>query len=637
MGLFGGGGWGGSAAEAESNYSSSLGGSAGDFEGVSFGGGDDRNGGDGDSQPSAPTEMRYDPNTGNFYNFNIDRSLDSYIDEQGRRIYDPELTERNIVSARVDDLVQLNLQSERLPYLIGDELKSREYYENLKLEELQDFNSALDAAADPKYEGLGVAITPDRQVLVEHPDPVVRGLTTAGAMFASAIPGSLLAGIAGTVLYDVLGMPVDPASVAVTTSAAKAAGTGSLFMTPTFQAFAYLDPRTNETVTEQRLNIGGEMIDQRWTSESEFAAMREEAERLQEAYGSGDVVGDATAFAEAKTGTRKPSWRDYANTGFDFEKEVFNAFTGGFLPQMPDYIQDGAALTIALSSGQDPLTALINVYGEDVDDALGLSEMAGSAIDEIFPEQTAQFLRQNSDLVRLGADIVVTGKDPSEAIRERYGDKILDYMGADTPNLRAAGNAGLNVLVNVDKGMDVDEAVGKGVIDYFKQGGKVETLLEAPDTFSTLFEGVPSLDIDLSAFNVNLPNVNIPWKETWDLAGRNANELLQVFDVGDLLDFGFEIDEFNWDAIDTSGMSFSDFTDRGYNLTDLDSIGVELGDLDIDIPELEFELQLAQLSERIPGTKTTSRGEVVQPLTSEFDFLEDDDLSFSRQVLQRTV
>ena len=636
-GMFGGAGFGGSMAEAEANQSSSLGGSAGDFEGVSFGG-NDGNGGDGGSQPSAPTEMRYDPNTGNFYNFNIDRSLDSYIDEQGRRIYDPELTERNRVSSMVDDIVQLNLQDVRLPYLIDDKLKSREFYEQMKVDELQTFSNALDAASRPEYAGLGITITPDQQVLVEHPDPTVRGLTSMGAMIGSAIPGSLAAGIVGTVAYDWLGLPVRPAEVVIGTTAAKAAGTGSLFGKPTFQAQAFLDPLTGETITEQKLNLGGQTIDTRYTSEAEFAAMREQEARYKELYESGAEIGDTTGLVEAKTGKRKPSWRDYANTGFDLEKEVFNAFTGGFLPEMPKYVQDAAALTFAVSGGQDPLTALITVYGEDVDDALGLSELAGTALDEIFPAQTAQFLRENSDLAKLGADIVVHGKDPSEAIRERYGDKILDYMGADSTNLQAAGNAGLNVLVNLDKGMDRQEAIGLGVIDFFKQGGTVELAKED----GNFLKGVLS-DFNLDLPDVNLPDLNVDWKGTWDSINsslpegdfRFANELIPDFGIDGLFDRGFVLEDFDWESIDTSGFSLKDFNDAGYNLADSQSVGVDLPDLDIDIPRLDFELQIAKLEEQIPGTRVTKDDELIQTLEPDLDFLgEDDETPFSRQFLE---
>ena len=590
-----------------------------------------------DRDNGEPEAVRYDPVTGNYYNFNIDYTQDYTIDEQGRRVYDPELTERNRVSSMVDDIVQLNLQDVRLPYLIDDELKSREFYEQMKIDELQTFSDALDASARPEYEGLGITITPDKQVLVEHPDPMVRGLTKGGAMFASAIPGSLLAGLGGMVAYDWLGLPVRPAEVVIGTTALKAAGTGSLFGKPTFQAQAFLDPLTGETITEQTLNIGGQTVDTRYTSESEFAAMRAEEERLNEMYGSGEVVGDPTGLAEAKTGTRKPSWRDYANTGFDFEKEIFNAFTGGVLPEMPKYIQDGAALTIAISSGQDPLTALIGVYGDDVDDALGLSEMASSALDDLFPAQTAQFLKDNHDLAKLGADIVVYGKDPSEAIRERYGDKLLEYMGADTKNLQAAGNAGLNVLVNLDKGMDTQEAIGIGVVDYFKQGGTVELAKQG----GNFLKGVLS-DFDLEIPDLNLPDLGINWKETWDNINaklpegdfRFANELIPDFGIDGLFDQGFTLEDFNWEAIDTSGMNLGDFNARGYDLADLQDMGVDLPDLNIDIPRLDFELQWAKMTETYPGEKITPEGEMIASLEPDLDFLGDDETPFSRQLLE---
>lgn len=595
-----------------------------------------------EGQDSDPSEDRRESATepGKTYNFNINREADFSVDDQGRRVYETlDQTQMDLyeASGQFDKLDQL-FKSGQVGYLKDDgTIVSEDYEREEKMNLISSQFDALDAIeADPEYEGRKSLLTSDGQVLVEHPSDFYSNLVSGGALLASAIPGAVLAPLAMDFLYTPAVnaglVPLTAQTAGASYAVANAASTGALFFTPTFQAKAWQNPISGENVYEQTLNLAGKQVDRRFTTESEFIAQREEEARIKELYDNGDQVGDATALVETKTGKRKPSWRDYVNTDFDFETLAFNTVVGAGVGAMSQVAQDAVALGRAVAEGQNPLNALINIYGADIAETLNLEEIANSAIFDVFPESTAEFLTSNSDLVNLGADIVVHGQDPVAAIRNNYGDKILGLMQADSTNARAAGNAGLSMVVNLDRGKDIGDAFGQGVVDYFKQDGTVDMLIENPDTFSSM---VADLDIDLP--DINLPDLDIDWKGTWDITGRSANELLPAFEVADLFDMNFEINDFNWEGVDVSGMNLGDFTAQGYNLTDLEEVGIDLPDLNIDIPEIEFELQLAQLQEKIPGERVTTSGEVVQSLEPDLDFLEEDGLTFSRRLLQRTV
>jgi hypothetical protein len=421
----------------------------------------------------------------------------------------------------------------------------------------------------------------------------------------------------------------------------KALASGGLFgalNNKTFEAYSWENPITGENITEQVFNnpITGEST-RRFTTESEFRAQQQAEQELKDKYDSGEVVGNTEAFAEAVTGKRKPTWRDYvAGADGNFVDELFNNFTGaGDFANMAEPVRDGIVLAKTLADGGDPLTALISTFGDDVDEALGLSDLASDAVDATFNPETAQWLKDNSDLVHLGADIVVYNKDPSQAIVERYGDNILDYLNADSKNERAAGIAGLNIGVALDQGVDTNEALGKGVVDYFRAGGTVDTLIEIPDTLSNVLP-------DFNLPSISLPDLGIDWKGTWNELNLSANELLPAFDYnfGRLLDIGFKISDFNLDDIDLSAFKPIDFGVEGFDIDGLERLqaeGLDIAELnldDLDVPEVAAKIALAE--EVIPGTRVTTDGEAIASFDSDLDFLNDGEPTLARKLLDRT-
>ncbi len=611
---------------------------------------------------------------GKTYNFNIDRSADYTVDEQGRRVYDtldPQMQSLYDAEAQFDRMSTLldsgvmTVLDESGNILSRDEQLDRDInvaetqfealdaiYDNPryadKLASLYQIDPetgepVLDENGKPVPRGdLQIYMRDTGDILVRDPDMFDRIMgEDVGPGLANVIAGQLGGTFLATAAFDIFGAPVNAYSANILYQGGRAAASGSLFGSPLISATAWENPLTGENVTEQRLNIAGETVDRRFTTETEFRERQAAEQALKDQYDSGESVGDATALVESRTGTRKPSWRDYVNTDFSLEQAVFSSVLDSQnFASLPESIRDGVVLTKNLAEGQDPLTALIGVYGDDVAEQLNLEGLANEAIDASFSPETAQFIKENHDVLKLGADIVVRGKDPSAAIADRFGGKILDYLNADTPNLRAAGQAGLNFGVALDQGVPLDQALPRAVVDYFEQGGTVNLATEGGNFLRGVF---PEINIDIP--DINLPDLDINWKQTWDNINaklpdadfRFANELIPDFGIDGLFDQGFTLEDFNWEAIDVSGLNLGDFTDQGYNLTDLESVGIDLPDLNIDIPEIEFELQLAQLQERIPGERVTTSGEVIQSLEPDLDFLEEDGLTFSRRLLQRTV
>lgn len=585
-------------------------------------------------------DVRVDEETGKTYNFNINRSADYYTDETGRRVYDTldqqtlDMYEAAGQFERLDSMFKTGTAS----YLTEDgKMISQNEYMDSQIDLISDQFDALDAvAANPKYKDQETVLTYDGNVYVKDPDQLDQTMTALGEAFANTVMGRLGGAVGGMLGFSLSSGPI---GANVGYYGGKALAQGGLFGalgSKTFEAYSWENPVTGENVTQQIFNnpITGESS-QKYTTAAEFAAQREAEEALKEQYDSGEITGNATEFAQAVTGKRKPSWRDYvAGANGSFVDELFTNFTGaGDFANLSEPVRDSIVLAKTLADGGDPLTALVSTFGDDVDELLGLSDMASDAIDNVFDPSTAQWLKDNRDLAQLGADIVIYNKDPSQAIAERYGDAIVKGLGAESVNEVAAARAGLNVAVALDQGVDRNEALGKGVIDYFREGGRLPDLVGTE--FKNLLPDVPE-GIDLG---FSVPDLGIDWKQTWDSLSLPANDILSKFDFMSALDMGFDIGEFNVDApdfnVDLSEYTLGDFNERGYSLEDLRDVGIDIGDLNVDLPQIELELQLAQALETIPGTRVTGDGtEVIQSLESEFDFLPDDP-TLSRAVLGR--
>jgi len=287
-----------------------------------------------------------------------------------------------------------------------------------------------------------------------------------------------------------------------------------------------------------------------------------------------------------------------------------------------------SAATIA--DGGDVQGVLINNFGKEAFNKVApeLRETARTALgDDVYT-----IVQENIDPIKAGFRIA-QGEDALAVLADTYDQQIVDAVGLGDP----AGYAALKTAVALDQGVDQDEA---GLIfgeEYYKRGGKLPEAgelasavgLEAPDfdydklvsnlglDFSGLSAAGYSIP-DIANLGIDLNKLNI---QTPDILGNI--ELKQVADLG--LDLG---------KLDLQGLSTGDLGD--YNLKELKDMGVDLKQLN-----LTPEFQMIGLANLLEGDVTPSvplgEGEELAMLEPDLDFLEDDELTFSRRLLQRTV
>lgn len=296
--------------------------------------------------------------------------------------------------------------------------------------------------------------------------------------------------------------------------------------------------------------------------------------------------------------------------------------------------QTKAINTAAAAIEGDPLKVLVSAYGEDWLEQSGLKQQAEQAISSQIGQDAYNLIQDNMDIARVGYDIAIEGKDPLEAISNRYGDEIVNLLGTDDPNARALGYAGLATAVQLDKGVDADEAIYKGAKEYYDRGGRIEDL-QLVGSVADLGDIDFNLDDFLSQYNIDFGQLGDQYSisDLFNL-GIDLNklniptpDLLSQIDLGQAPDLNLDLGKFDW-----KGLKRTDLGD--YNLRQLKDMGVNVNDLDLD---LEFKLvALNELLKGEPMALPIEEEEQFATLTSEFDQPQEDEALFSREVLGRT-
>ena len=320
---------------------------------------------------------------------------------------------------------------------------------------------------------------------------------------------------------------------------------------------------------------------------------------------------------------------------------------------LPADVKKALDTSVALAEGGDPLEVLVSAYGEDIIEASGIKEAGQQALEDAIGSDAFNIVRENMDVARVGYDVLVEGKDPSEAIANRYGDEIVGYLGSDDPTINALGYAGLKTAVKLDQGVDTADALIAGAKEYNERGGETPDLGSLAQT-----AGIDLSSIDLGApefFNKFATDLNIDtsqFSQIEDYVRKNASYIedkarllasklpdvkgkvsfgqLQPYDI----DFDYLATNFkdNIPKVDFSGFRTKDIGD--YNLKELGDMGIDVNSLDLN-PEFQI-IGLAQLLEGEIPQATTQDDEEVVSLESEFDIAQTDDPLFSREVLGRT-
>ena len=321
---------------------------------------------------------------------------------------------------------------------------------------------------------------------------------------------------------------------------------------------------------------------------------------------------------------------------------------------LPADVKKALDTSVALAEGGDPLQVIVSAYGEDFLEQSGIKEAGQQALQDAIGSEAFDIVRDNMDVARVGYDVLVEGKDPSEAIANRYGDKIVGYLGSDDPTINALGYAGLKTAVKLDQGAGTSDALIAGAKEYNKRGGETPDLGQLASTVGVDLSGIDlgapeffskfatDLGIDTSQFSAIEDYVRKNASYIEDKARLLASKLpeiegkvnfgaLQPYDI----DFDYLATNFreNIPKVDFSGFRTSDIGD--YNLKELGDMGIDVNTLDL-MPEFQM-IGLSQLLEPMtPVGVQLGEDEELASLQSEFDISPTDEPLFSREVLSRT-
>lgn len=322
---------------------------------------------------------------------------------------------------------------------------------------------------------------------------------------------------------------------------------------------------------------------------------------------------------------------------------------------LPADVKKALDTSVALAEGGDPLQVIVSAYGEDFLEQSGIKEAGQQALQDAIGSEAFDIVRDNMDVARVGYDVLVEGKDPSEAIANRYGDQIVGYLGSDDPTINALGYAGLKTAVKLDQGASKSSALIAGAKEYNERGGATPDLGQLASTagidLSSIDLGAPEffnkfatdLGIDTSQFSAIEDYVRKNASYIEDKARLLASKLpeiegkvnfgaLQPYDI----DFDYLAKNFktNIPKVDFSGLRTSDLG-GDYNLKELGDMGIDVNTLDL-MPEFQM-IGLAQLLEPMtPVGVQLGEDEELASLQSEFDISPTDEPLFSREVLSRT-
>lgn len=320
---------------------------------------------------------------------------------------------------------------------------------------------------------------------------------------------------------------------------------------------------------------------------------------------------------------------------------------------LPADVKKALDTSVALAEGGDPLEVIVSAYGEDFLEQSGIKEAGQQALQDAIGSDAFDIVRDNMDVARVGYDVLVEGKDPSEAIANRYGSEIVGYLGSDDPTINALGYAGLKTAVKLDQGAGTSDALISGAKEYYDRGGATPDLgqlaqtaginiadinFESPEFFNKF---ATDLGLDTSQFSAIEDYVRKNASYIEDKARLLASNLpkiegkvnfgaLQPYDI----DFDYLAQNFkdNIGKVDFSGFRTVDMGD--YNLKELGDMGVDVNTLDLQ-PEFQM-IGLAQLLEGEQPQLPTKEDEEVVSLESEFDLAQNEEPLFSREVLSRT-
>lgn len=360
----------------------------------------------------------------------------------------------------------------------------------------------------------------------------------------------------------------------------------------------------------------------------------------------------------------------------------FGAFDAASIdPEVVNNIKKG----VQVATADNPGEAFLMTFGADVAEQTGFTDAFNSTIADTFGQDTLDVLKQNEDYIvdtarfatgdmseqelvaKYGAGAVdyatsgtaledynqyltdainvgVGNTTLEETIANRYGEDIVNYLGADTPNQRAIGLGGLTTATQLAMGVDPTDAAFAGTKRAYNEGARLEDLSFVPQQIA----GVDfSLNDIVGNLGVDFPDLKAQGYELPSLAGLGID--LNQFNITapDVFSTGLDLPEvadlgLDLGKVDFSGVDIGEFGIGmdGFDVSELEGLadmGVDVGSLDVgrlDLPKVAAKMALAQ--EVIPGTMVTSDGEEIASLAPDLDFLNEGEPTLARKMLKRT-
>ena len=237
--------------------------------------------------------------------------------------------------------------------------------------------------------------------------------------------------------------------------------------------------------------------------------------------------------------------------------------------EVPANIQKAARVSARIADGADPIQALVGAYGADWIAETGITETLENTVGDVFGEDAWQFVAEKMDFDQAAADLLA-GEDPVRMLSNQFGDEAVDYIASGDSDLQALGFAGIETANLINEGVSPAQALVRGATDYYNRGGSLPNLADLGSVSG----------IDLSGIN-DFGLVDF-LKET----GQK---------IGDLLpDMSFEglknLKDLGWDleGVDFEGYDFGNI--EGIDLPKLGELGLDISNLDINVPQLKSAL-----------------------------------------------
>ena len=303
--------------------------------------------------------------------------------------------------------------------------------------------------------------------------------------------------------------------------------------------------------------------------------------------GVGDFVGDVGEFAvdavrspigQIAVSVAFPQYAAYINAAakvangedlnaFDFVSlgiQGYSDLNAGV--EVPANVQKAARTAARIADGADPVTALVGAYGADWIAETGITETLENTVGDVFGEDAWQFVAEKMDFDQAAADLLA-GEDPMRMLTNQFGDEAVGYLSSSDPNLQALGFSGIETLNALNEGVDPAKALLRGAQDYYRRGGELPDLGELGS-----MTGIEIPDLGLGDFLSEI--------------GQDIKDFLPEMSFEGLKN----LKDLGWDlkGVDFEGFDFGNI--EGIDLPKLGELGLDIGDLDINVPQLKEAL-----------------------------------------------